>query len=237
MFRLFMVSGYLCLLNLAFGVEQSTIYSFKQNADQKNVALTFDDGPHGTLTPKLLDILKEKQAKVTFFVMGIKAELHPEILKRATSEGHEIANHVWDHPVLSKLTHDKVRDQISRTNTAIKDAIGKLPTTMRPPYGNTNKKLNEYLTNTEKLDVIMWSLDTNDWKRPSSKEIVKRVMDKVKPGTVILCHDIHPGTIEAMPALIEALTQQGYSLRTVTELVEMQRQSATTGVRLLRGSE
>jgi peptidoglycan/xylan/chitin deacetylase (PgdA/CDA1 family) len=230
MLGLFLV--YLSFLNLTNGAEQSTIYSFKQNAEQKNVALTFDDGPHGTLTPKLLDILKEKQAKVTFFVMGIKAELHPDILKRATSEGHEIANHVWDHPVLSKLTLDKVHDQISRTNTAIKDAIGKIPTTMRPPYGNTNKKLNEYLTNTEKLDVIMWSLDTNDWKRPSSKEIVKRVMDKVKPGTVILCHDIHPGTIEAMPALIKALTDQGYTLRTVTEMVEMQRQS-----RLLRRRE
>lgn len=205
------------------------------NSDQKYVALTFDNGPHGVLTPRLLDVLKVKKAKVTFFVMGIKAELHPDIIKRAVEEGHEVANHVWDHPVLSKISFEKVHDQISRTNTAIKTAIGKLPTTMRPPYGNTNKKLNNYLTGTEKLDVIMWSLDTNDWKRPTSKEIVKRVVDKVKPGTVVLCHDIHPGTIEAMPELVDTLHAQGYTFLTVTEMIAMEKQLlASTKRTLLR---
>ncbi len=199
------------------------------NKGKKSVALTFDDGPHGVLTPRLLDVLKAKKAKVTFFVMGIKADLHPDILKRAVDEGHEVANHVWDHPVLSKISFEQVHDQISRTNTAIKNAVGKLPTTMRPPYGNTNKKLNNYLTGTEKLDVIMWSLDTNDWKRPSSKEIVKRVVDKVKPGTVVLCHDIHPGTIEAMPELVDTLHAQGYTFLTVTEMVAMEKQLSSGG--------
>ncbi len=219
----------LLIIFIVCSAQQSTIYSFKPTSDKKYVALTFDDGPHGTLTPKLLDSLKGTGAKVTFFVMGIKAELHPDILKRAVSEGHEVANHVWDHPVLSKLSFDKVHDQLSRTNTAIKNAIDKLPTVMRPPYGNTNKKLNNYITDTEKLDVIMWSLDTNDWKRPASAEIIKRVVDKVKPGTVILCHDIHPGTIEAMPELVATLQRMGYTLLTVTEMIEMQKQAAAGG--------
>jgi len=151
------------------------------------------------LTPKLLDILKEKHANVTFFVMGIKVVMHPTIVARANAEGHEIANHVWDHPVLSKIPREQVHIQLTKTNEAIKNALGFLPSVMRPPYGNTNPRLNAFITKNENLPVIMWSLDTNDWKRPPPDKIVQFLLDKVKPGDVILCHDMHPGTIEAMP--------------------------------------
>lgn len=201
---------------------QSTVYSYNDKKVGKTIALTFDDGPHGTLTPQLLDVLKSKNISVTFFVMGIKAALHPEIIKRAHDEGHEIANHAWDHPVLSKIPRETVSDQLKRTTAAIEKAIKESPKTMRPPYGNTNKGLNEYIFKNEKLQVIMWSLDTLDWKRPPVNEIISKTIQRVKPGAVILCHDIHPGTIAAMPELIDQLKKAGYSFATASQLSAMQ---------------
>ena len=209
-------------------VQESTIgfEGFNAKNSHNRIALTFDDGPHGTLTPKLLDILKEKNVKVTFFVMGVKVAMHPDIIQRAHAEGHEIANHVWDHPVLSKIPRDSVKDQIERTNTAIRNAIAITPKVMRPPYGNTNAKLNDFIYEEENLRVILWSHDTNDWKRPPVSEIVTKTIPMVKSGTVILCHDIHPGTIEAMPQLIDKLHEAGFKFATVSKLIEMNNNSA-----------
>mmetsp|Transcript_19748 Transcript_19748/g.33565 ORF Transcript_19748/g.33565 Transcript_19748/m.33565 type:complete len:286 (-) Transcript_19748:1342-2199(-) len=206
---------------------QSTFYGFDEKAANNTIALTFDDGPHGTLTPRLLNILKDKGAKATFFVMGIKAVMHPGILKRAMEEGHEIANHAWNHPVMSKLSRDEVHNQLSRTTVAIEDATGARPAVMRPPYGNTNKKLNEHIFNEENLRVIIWSLDTIDWKRPAPEQIVNRTASLIKSGSVILCHDIHPGTIKAMPVLIDRLIAEGYKFATVSELIAMQEPAAS----------
>jgi hypothetical protein len=97
---------------------------------------------------------------VTFFVMGIKAVMHPEIVRRAHDEGHEIANHAWDHPVLTKISRDKVLDQLQRTSSAIEGIIRKKPVVMRPPYGNTNGRLNNFIFDHEKLSVVLWSFDT-----------------------------------------------------------------------------
>jgi peptidoglycan-N-acetylglucosamine deacetylase len=213
--------------------QQSTFYNFDGKKVQKTVAITFDDGPHGTLTPRLLDILKAKNVKVTFFVMGVKVAMHPDIVKRAHDEGHEIANHVWDHPVLSKIPRDVVHDQIVRTSSAIEKATQVVPKVMRPPYGNTNKGLNEFIFKNEKLRVIMWTLDTLDWQRPAPKDIIKKAVEKSKPGTIILCHDIHPGTIEAMPDLIDGLREAGFAFATSSELIAMQEGRAVPK-RLLR---
>ena len=178
-------------------VSNNAIYSVKLPEDSPQmIALTFDDGPHGTLTPKLLDILKEKKASATFFIMGVKVAKHKSIIERAITEGHEIANHVWNHPVLTKISKEAVFDQLFRTNMAIKEILGLEPKTMRPPYGNTNGKLNAFIQEKGNLSVIMWSLDTLDWKKPPPQQIVDFTVKKVKTGDIILCHDIHPGTIE-----------------------------------------
>jgi peptidoglycan/xylan/chitin deacetylase (PgdA/CDA1 family) len=201
----------------------SPIYSFpaNKNGPAKYVALTFDDGPHNILTHDLLDALKKINAKVTFFVMGIKVIMHPDIVARAYKEGHEIANHVWNHPVLSKISWKDVDKQLADTSQAIFNATSITPKVMRPPYGNTNPKLNRHIANDQKYPVIMWSLDTNDWRRPGSPEIVKRIMAKVEDGTVILCHDIHPGTIQAIPNAIEELRKKGFELKTVSEMIDI----------------
>ena len=175
----------------------TAIYSVpSQTEGENNIALTFDDGPHGTLTPRLLNTLKQYNASATFYVMGIKVAKHESIITRAVSEGHEIANHVWNHPVLTKISFDAVYDQLLRTNIAIQSIQNFAPKTMRPPYGNTNKNLNSYITEKGNLSVVMWSLDTLDWRRPTPQSIVDLALKKVKKGDIILCHDIHPGTIE-----------------------------------------
>lgn len=157
-----------------YNIPTSTLESSKSlstTTKAKNIALTFDDGPHGILTPKLLDILNETNSKATFFIMGVKAHLHPNVLRRMVTEGHEIGNHGWNHPVMSKLTHDQVHQQLATTANAIQNVTDTTPTNMRPPYGNTNNKLNRYIAVKEKLGVIMWSLDTLDWQRPSPDTI------------------------------------------------------------------
>lgn len=159
--------------------ENPAIYSVKPLIKPR-VALTFDDGPHAILTPRLMDILKPLNANVTFFVMGIKVEKHATILQRAVREGHEIANHVWNHPILSKIPRETVFDQLWKTNMAIQRAIGFAPKIMRPPYGNTNKPLNQFIAERGNLSVIMWSFDTQDWKHPGSKAIVDRALQKIK---------------------------------------------------------
>lgn len=185
------------------------------------VALTFDDGPHQILTPRLLDILKVKNVSATFFVMGIKVNMHPDIIKRQYEEGHEIGNHVWNHPVLSRLKYEDVTYQLQITNSAILNATKDyVPKVMRVPYGNSNPKLNDFIRRSENLTSIMWSLDTNDWKRPKPQEIVSKTLQRIKSGDIILCHDIHPGTIEAMPFLIDGLLEQGYMLVTVSKLIQ-----------------
>ncbi len=201
---------------------RNALYHFRDRSrpEPQAVALTFDDGPHQLLTPRLLDILKEKDAKATFFVIGVKTVLHPDILQRAKAEGHEVANHVWDHPVLSKMKYEEVSLQLDKTSDHIKRAIGSKPRTMRPLYGNTNPRLNNFITQSSNLTVVIWSLDTLDWKRPAPEEIVKKVAENVKPGDIILCHDIHPSTIAAMPGLIDAIKGKGLALQTVSQLLQ-----------------
>jgi peptidoglycan-N-acetylglucosamine deacetylase len=199
--------------------KKHTYYNIEQKNGEKHVALTFDDGPHAILTPKLLDILKAKGAKATFFVMGIKAVVHPKILQRAYLEGHEIANHVWDHPVISKLTREKLAWQLDKTNQAIQMALNVTPAIMRPPYGNSPAKLNQWMADSMNLTAIMWSYDTNDWKRPKPEKIYEGVDKNIKPGTVLLCHDIHPSTIAAMPKLLEQNIKKGYKFLTVSEMI------------------
>ena len=140
-----------------------------------------------------------------------------------------------------QLTFPQVQDQLYRTNDAIKAAMGTIPTAMRPPYGNTNDKLNKYMTEDLKLPVIMWSLDTQDWKRPGATNIITRTVKRVRNGDVILCHDIHPGTIEAMPELVDQLLNKGFKFLTVSEILSVDTKTRAAAPvqqpkRYLRGS-
>lgn len=189
--------------------------------DGPYIAMTFDDGPSPTLTPKLLDLLKQRGIKVTFFVIGQNVEQAPQIVARAAAEGHEIGNHTWDHPALTKCSDARVQEEVNKTSDAIFQATGKKPALLRPPYGAMNPRVH-HLIDQDGMKVVLWSVDPNDWKRPGSAVVERRILAGAKSGSIILSHDIHPGTIEAMPATLDALLAKGYKFVTVSELIAME---------------
>jgi len=191
--------------------------------DQPYVALTFDDGPHKTLTPKLLDILKSRNVKATFYVIGRNVERYPEIAKRIVAEGHEIANHTWSHPYLTKLSDSGMISEVKKTDAIIYETTGVRPTNLRPPYGAMNSRVRSTIYNNFDYPLIMWSVDPLDWKRPGSSVVTRRLVDGATNGGILLAHDIHPGTITAMPATIDQLIARGYQFATVQQLIDMER--------------
>lgn len=188
---------------------------------ERVVALTFDDGPHPSLTPRLLDILKAEGAKATFFVLGTNARRYPDIIRRAVEEGHEVANHSTSHPVLSKSGASKIAYELETCAQAVKDACGVAPKVMRPPYGAMTTAQRQAAYNKYGYHIIFWDVDPLDWKKPGPSVVANRLIQGAKPGSVLLSHDIHAGTIEAMPAAIRGLKANGYRLVTVSELIEM----------------
>lgn len=202
-------------------VPQKTTYN-SCNVEGMSIAITFDDGPDPELTPRLLDMLKERGIKATFFVVGKNVEEYPSIVGRMALEGHEVANHSWSHPTLTKLGFESFRKQIENTNEAIAKATGKRPVLMRPPYGATNVSLNKRLNEQFGLKVILWSVDPLDWKYRNSNRVYSSIIQNTRPGAIILAHDIHATTVAAMPATLDALLAKGYKFVTVSELIAME---------------
>jgi peptidoglycan/xylan/chitin deacetylase (PgdA/CDA1 family) len=191
------------------------------HVDGPFIALTFDDGPNATLTPRLLDLLAARHLKATFFVVGQNAADHPEILRRAVREGHEIANHSWSHPNLGKMSDEAVRRELQKTDDAISAAIGKRPGLMRPPYGSITAHQKRWIHEEFGYRIIIWDVDPLDWKRPGPSVVTSRILKETHAGSIILAHDIHPPTIEAMPATFDQLQKKGFKSVTVTELLAM----------------
>jgi peptidoglycan/xylan/chitin deacetylase (PgdA/CDA1 family) len=185
------------------------------------IAMTFDDGPSATLTPKLLDLLAAHHIKATFFVIGENVAEHPEIVERAAREGHEIANHSWSHPNFGKMSDEGVRRQLSRTDDAIKNATGVRPTLLRPPYGSITARQKRWIHDEFGYQIILWDVDPYDWKRPGPSVVCNRILKETRPGSIVLSHDIHPGTIEAMPSTVNQLQAKGFKFVTVSELIRM----------------
>ncbi|MGG0656192.1 polysaccharide deacetylase family protein [Rummeliibacillus pycnus] len=186
----------------------------KTNKPKKLVALTFDDGPSKTVTPKVLKILKKHNVKATFFMVGSQVKANPKIAKQVQEAGHEIGNHTYSHPNLMNLTNAQIKSQLTRTNTAIKNATGHNPTLFRPPYGAVDNRVRAQT----KLPVTLWSVDTLDWKYHNSKKIMTFVKKQTYPGAIILMHDIHISTADGLDAVITYLKKQGYTFVTVSEL-------------------
>ncbi|MFJ6418074.1 polysaccharide deacetylase family protein [Paeniglutamicibacter sp. NPDC091659] len=180
----------------------------------KCVALTFDDGP-GPKTGKLLDELKKKDAAATFFVVGPNAKTRPELVERMITEGHEVGNHTWSHRSLPALSPAQVRSEIDRTNDAISAAIDQPATLLRPPYGARNPKTDRLA----QAPVILWDVDTLDWKYRNTERVVDAAVSQTKPGSIVLMHDIHSSTVAAVPEILSRLKAKGYTFVTVTELL------------------
>ncbi|MGW0807327.1 polysaccharide deacetylase family protein [Nonomuraea sp. NPDC002799] len=179
----------------------------------KCVALTFDDGP-GPHTDTLLRHLAARRARATFFVVGQNVTAHPGVLRRTVAAGHEIGNHTWSHPDLTRLSGAGVRSQLARTDRAVKAATGIVPSLIRPPYG----ALNTFVRARTSRPMVMWSVDTLDWRFHDSAKVARKVAKTVRPGSIILFHDIHPTTVRAIPRVLKTLSARGYTFVTVSRL-------------------
>ena len=186
------------------------------------IAMTFDDGPSAKLTPKLLDLLAAHHIKATFFLIGQNVAENPEIVARELRDGHEVANHSWSHPNFGKMGDDGVRGQIQRTNDAIKSAAGVTPTLLRPPYGSISPRQKKWINQEFGLKIVLWDVDPLDWRRPGSNIVCARIVKNTRAGSIVLAHDIHPGTIDAMPCVLKELEAKGFKFVTVSELISMQ---------------
>ncbi|GAA2866389.1 hypothetical protein GCM10010517_25870 [Streptosporangium fragile] len=179
----------------------------------KCVALTFDDGP-GPYTDKLLGYLAKYRARATFFVVGQNTVMSGAVVRRTAQAGHEIGGHSWSHRDLTKLTAADVRADLRRTEQAIRDATGVTPKIVRPPYG----ALNATVRKATNQPMILWSVDTEDWRYRNTSRVVRTAIKGAKPGSIILFHDIHATSVEAIPQVLRTLSARGYHFVTVSEL-------------------
>lgn len=182
------------------------------------LAITFDDGP-GKYTGELLDILKKHNVHVTFFVLGNMINKRESVMKRAVNDGHEIGIHTWDHTKLTTLSKEKIRWEVTSVRDLLEEIAGYTPRLMRPPYGSANDDV-KAVAKEEGFIVVRWNIDTEDWKTRNADATYEAIMGSAKDGAIILCHDIHKETIEAMDRTIDALLREGYQLVTVSELLE-----------------
>lgn len=184
------------------------------------VALTYDDGPNSKTSNRILDCLEKNGVVATFFEVGRNVKNFPEVVKRESELGMEIGSHSWSHPELTKLTKKELRKELTKTNDAIKAACGQYPTLLRPPYGSSDETV-EKIAN---VPVILWSVDTLDWKSRKAKSVVKVIKNVEKEdgldGRVILMHSIYDSTAKATEQIVPWLQKKGYQLVTVSELLQ-----------------
>ena len=190
--------------------------AYYEKKNRKVVALTFDDGPNPATTTQALDTLSKYGIKATFFVLGKNVSGNEEILKRMKADGHVIGNHSWSHPVLSKLSLDEAKKQINDTEAALTKVLGSSSKLMRPPYG----AITDDIRNSLDLSFIMWDVDSLDWKSKNEASILTEIQREVKNGSIILMHDIHTETVNALPKVIDYLKGQGYDFVTIPDLLD-----------------
>lgn len=183
---------------------------------EKVVSLTFDDGPHPTYTPQMLDVLAKYKVKATFFVVGYEVKAHPELVKRMIKEGHRVGSHSYDHPQLTKLSSSAVRSQLQRTDDLIRSA-GTTSRCIRPPYGDQNLRIQQIIAEFHS-STLLWDVAPDDWTRPGTSVIVSRVMSHLHPGAIIGLHDgggPRSQTVAAIDQLIPAIQRAGYKIRPI----------------------
>ena len=184
-------------------------------AQPLQVALTFDDGPHQTCTPALLDGLKQRGVKATFFLMGENIAGKEALVQRMQEEGHLIGNHSYRHIQMTKEGAEQACAEIEQTEEIIRSITGSRPEYLRPPYGAWNEQL-ECRVN---LTTVLWNVDSLDWKLQNTERIVQQVEKDVKSGDIILMHDIFKTSVEAALRIVDDLQKQGYEFVTVEELM------------------
>ncbi len=186
-----------------------------QKEQIKKIALTFDDGPHPCFTEQLLDGLKERGVKATFFVTGEHAELHPEVIERMENEGHLIGNHTYSHMQLRSGNREEFRKELIKTNEVISGITGEEVLYVRPPYGSWDKSFEEELN----MFPVLWTVDPLDWCSKSVTGIASKVVSKAKENDIILMHDYYDTSVTAALKVVDELLEEGYTFVTVDEIL------------------
>lgn len=181
-------------------------------AEEKVVALTFDDGPRRATTERLLDALKEREVPVTFFLIGEQLEGQEDLVRRMADEGHQVGSHTWSHADLAKLGDTEADQERGRTGAALTELLGPGSYWLRPPYGHPGPR-------TPDTPVILWSVDPRDWESRDADAVTEHVLSHVTPGDIILLHDIYDTSVDAAIRIVDDLTRQGYRFVTVQELL------------------
>lgn len=194
----------------------TTISIFAQGA--KRIALTFDDGPKVKVTEEILEVLKENDVKATFFILGANGKRYPKILEKIHDEGHQIANHSYNHPNLKKLPMSDVKKELESTNKVITDVTNKKVIHFRPPYGALGKTQKEDLKKSLGMESVMWNICPKDWEKPSNADyIAKFLVENAKDNGIVLLHD-YGKTAQALKVAIPQIKAKGFEFVTVEEL-------------------
>lgn len=224
MLKKLVVVTFFCIMagvTLFFGINKESNDSVFTNLNITNikdtipkVALTFDDGPSSQYTEKLLDGLKERGVKASFFIIGESIKENEKIIKRMYDEGHLIGNHTYTHIDLAKTNFSDACKEINDTNKCIEDITGYTPQYIRPPYGDWNNKL---LEETD-MSVVLWTVDPEDWKDQNADVVAARVMKNTRSGDIILLHDIFDSSVDAALKIVDGLQNKGYQFVTIDKL-------------------
>lgn len=182
---------------------------------KKKIALTFDDGPHPHYTQQLLDGLRERNIKATFFVTGEHASLHPDVIAQMKEDGHVIGNHTYSHMQLNRSNREKFKEELMKTNEVIESITGEEVVYVRPPYGSWDKRLEDELN----MFPVLWTLDPLDWCSDNVGTIVRKVLSKAKENDIVLMHDYYPSSVTAAFQIVDELQKQGYEFVTVEEIL------------------
>lgn len=194
------------------------------------LAVTFDDGPVPANTPRLLDMLQERGIKATFFVVGNFAVNRPQIIRRIIADGHEIANHTWTHRALTSLSDSGVRSELRRSHDLVVKVTGpaSAPRMFRPPGGAITARQKTWIMGEFGYPCILWSIDPRDWEAPSRGgckgqpwELTRRIVSQAKSGDIVLVHDLHGSSVDAMPATLDGLLAKGFRFVTMSQLIAL----------------
>ena len=190
---------------------------WRGNTKRKEIALTFDDGPHPPFTQRLLRLLQQENVRATFFLVGKKLDKCPELARAMVQNGHEVANHTYNHVNLGKIDVAAVQHEIWLANASIRNACGQSPVCFRPPGGHHEPNVLQ-AANNMKMKTLLWTDDPADFARPGESVIEERLISHVRSGAVILLHDGVEQTLNILPDLIARLRREGYRFVTTSEM-------------------
>jgi len=211
--KIFLLSALVILLMIGITWKNIGVNVSGDDIPKKKIALTFDDGP-SKYTEKLLDGLRERNVKATFFLLGVNAESRKDVIEQMHEDGHIIGNHTYNHIQLTKVIDEKACEDVEKLNDLIFNITGEKVEYIRPPYGSWNSRL----TCLEGLTVVLWNVDTLDWSIHSKNKIARHIVKNAEDGSIVLLHDIYESSVDAALMAIDELQEQGYEFVTVDEL-------------------